>query len=46
MDYNESKYGQIAEANFLKGYNCTQSVFLAFSDLHGMDQKTAARLSS
>lgn len=46
MDYNESKYGQIAEANFLKGYNCTQSVFLAFSDLHGMDEKTAARLSS
>lgn len=46
MDYNQSKYGQIAEENFLKGYNCTQAVFLAFSDLHGMDEKTAARLAS
>ncbi len=46
MDYNGSKYGQAAEENFLKGYNCTQAVFLAFSDLHGMDPKTAARLSS
>ena len=46
MDYNQSKYGQIAEENFLRGYNCTQAVVLAFSDLHGMDEKTAARLSS
>lgn len=46
MDYENSKYGKIAEENFLKGYNCTQAVFLAFSDLHGMDEKTAARLSS
>ena len=46
MDYGNSKYGQKAEENFLNGYNCTQAVFLAFSDLHGMDGKTAARLSS
>ena len=46
MNFEESKYGQKAEENFLKGYNCTQSVFLAFADLHGMDEKTAARLSS
>ncbi|MCI8484552.1 MAG: C_GCAxxG_C_C family protein [Lachnospiraceae bacterium] len=46
MDCENSKYGKIAEENFLKGYNCTQAVFLAFSDLHGIDEKTAARLSS
>ena len=46
MDYNGSKYGQAAEENFLKGYNCTQAVFLAFSDLYQMDMATAARLSS
>lgn len=46
MDYEESKYGQIAEENFKKGYNCAQAVVLAFSDLHGMDEKAAARLSS
>lgn len=31
---------------FEEGYNCAQSVFLAFEDLHGIDRKTAARLSS
>ena len=31
---------------FLEGYNCAQSVFLAFSDLHGIDPHTAAALSS
>jgi len=31
---------------FEKGYNCAQSVFLAFEDLHGIDRETAARLSS
>lgn len=31
---------------FEEGYNCAQSVFLAFADLHGLDEKTAARLSS
>ncbi|EOS22182.1 C_GCAxxG_C_C family protein [Lachnospiraceae bacterium 3-1] len=46
MDYEGSKYGQIAEENFKKGYNCTQAVVLAFSDLYEMDEKTAARLSS
>ncbi len=55
MNFEENKaasetegrdYGQLAEENFLKGYNCTQAVVLAFSDLHGMEEKTAARLSS
>lgn len=31
---------------FKEGYNCSQAVFLAFEDLHGMDRKTAAALSS
>lgn len=31
---------------FEEGYNCAQSVFLAFEDLHGIDRETAARLSS
>lgn len=31
---------------FMEGYNCAQSVFLAFRDLTGYDWKEAARLSS
>ncbi len=46
MDIENSKYGEIAEENFRKGYNCSQAVFLAFCDLYGMDEKAAARLSS
>lgn len=33
-------------ALFEEGYNCAQSVFLAFADVHGMDEKTAAALSA
>lgn len=46
MNYEESKYGQRAEENFLNGYNCSQAVFLAFSDLYEMDESTAAKISS
>lgn len=31
---------------FREGYNCAQSVFLAFCDLTGFDQKTALRLAA
>ena len=31
---------------FLKGYNCSQAVLLAFSDLTGLDERQAAVLSS
>jgi C_GCAxxG_C_C family probable redox protein len=31
---------------FRDGYNCAQSVFAAFSDIYGIDQETALRLSS
>ena len=35
-----------AMALFEEGYNCAQSVFLAFEDMHGIDRKKAAALSS
>ncbi len=38
--------GDIAYANFLKGYNCTQSIAVTFADELGLDENTAARLSS
>ena len=31
---------------FLEGYNCAQSMAVAFADLMGMDEKTAARMAS
>lgn len=34
--------GQAAKENFEKGYNCTQSVVLAFKDVIGLDEKTVA----
>lgn len=40
------KYKERAVENFYKGYNCTQSVMLAFSDLHHMDEKTSLLISS
>lgn len=30
---------------FHKGFNCSQSVFAAYSDLYGIDEETALRLS-
>ncbi len=35
-----------AEALFRQGYNCAQSVFAAFCDLTGIDEKAALRISS
>ena len=31
---------------FVDGYNCAQAVAVAFADLMGMDEKTAARLAA
>lgn len=36
----------LAEQNFENGYNCAQAVLLAFSDLTGLDEKTALSISS
>ena len=35
-----------ARENFMKGCNCSQSVFLAFADLYGFDEATAMRISA
>ena len=48
MDINieTSKYALKAMELFKEGYNCSQSVFLAFEDKYDMDHTTALRLSS
>lgn len=38
--------GKRAKELFLSGYNCSQSVFLAFKDLYDLDEKTALMISS
>lgn len=40
------KHGEAAKNYFLEGYNCAQSVLLAFQEELGLDPDTAARLSS
>lgn len=35
-----------AQGLFKQGYNCAQAVFLAYADDFGMDEKTAAMISS
>ncbi|WP_373483092.1 C-GCAxxG-C-C family protein [Acetobacterium sp.] len=42
----EKKHSEIASELFRQGYNCAQSVYLAFCDECGMDFETAAKLSS
>lgn len=37
---------QIARDAFFEGYNCSQCMIIAFSDMLGIDKKTALRLSS
>ena len=37
---------QKAKENFLQGYNCSQAVVLAFSDLTGLDESTSLKLAS
>ena len=37
--------GDRAYENFLKGYNCTQAITVAFAEELGLDGQTAARLS-
>lgn len=38
--------GEKAKALFEEGYNCSQSVFLAFEDVIGLDRSTAVRISA
>lgn len=46
MEQEKGIYTQKAGAYFKEGYNCSQSVFLAFEDLYDMDRKTLLKLSS
>lgn len=46
MELEKSIYAQKAGAYFKEGYNCSQSVFLAFEDLYDLDRKTVLKLSS
>jgi C_GCAxxG_C_C family probable redox protein len=41
-----SVHSQKAEDYFYKGYNCAQSVFLAFCDVTGYGEEEAAKISS
>ena len=40
------EHSELAGKLFLEGYNCSQSVMVAFTDLTGMDKNLAARLAS
>ncbi len=42
----KSSYAKKAMKLFKEGYNCSQSVFLAFEDQYDIDRKTALKLSS
>ncbi|MBQ3543992.1 MAG: C_GCAxxG_C_C family protein [Lachnospiraceae bacterium] len=42
----KSEYAKKAMELFKEGYNCAQSVFLAFVDMYDIDEKTALKLSS
>ncbi len=46
INLEDSKYARKAMELFREGFNCSQSVFLAFEELYGMDRKTALKLSS
>ena len=39
-------YSKIATDNFRQGYNCAQSVLLAFAEEVNLDKETALKLSS
>lgn len=46
MKVNIEERSARAKELFLSGYNCTQSVFLAYRDLTDLDEQTAAIVSS
>ena len=45
-DIQKSPRGKAAMDYFMEGYNCSQAVTLAFSDLLGMDRQMLLRMSS
>ena len=40
------EHSELAARLFLEGYNCSQAVMVAFTDLTGLDKKMAARMAS
>lgn len=46
MDLTKSPHGQKAMEYFKEGYNCAQSVLLAYAEECGMEKEMAVRLSS
>ena len=49
MKFEESSHGKQARDNFNSGYNCSQSVLLAYEDYlkeKGLDTKTVLRMAS
>lgn len=47
MNTNELKQRtELAVSYFEKGYNCSQAVFMAYSDMYGIDTLTAAKLAT
>ena len=42
----EKSHSEIAMGYFKKGYNCSQSVFMAFCDIYEIDADTALKISS
>lgn len=46
MDITKSPHGQKAMEYFKEGYNCAQSVLLAYAEECGMEKEMAVRLSS
>ena len=43
---NVEERAEQAVSNFKNGYNCAQSVYMAYADLFGMDPKTAAIIAA
>ena len=44
MDIDVEQRAAQAESYFRQGYNCAQSVYMAFADLYGLDTETAAKI--
>ena len=44
--FNTEERAQKAKRNFLDGYNCCQSVLLAFDDIFGADRRLLAEIAS
>jgi len=46
MEINVEERASQAETYFRSGYNCAQSVYMAFADIYGMDAKMAGIISA